>query len=140
MQKYKEFFEITKELLDSVELGDVVKMNDWKRGMVVRGVSENYFVMAVNMFGQWCYSACEKLVRTHNHNQMTQGMFHIGTDSWVFGYGDGYHFDDPDWVSEYLASFDAEGEEDRSEISVRRGVPIYSMAIRKAARGNGGRA
>lgn len=130
MAKYKEFCEITKELLDSVEVGDVVRMNDWKRGMVVRGVTANYFVMATMMFGEWLYSVCEKKPSKINYNMMTRGMFHIGRDSWVFGFGE-YKFDDKEWVDQYLNSFEDENCENHSELSVRGSVPIDYMSIRK---------
>lgn len=43
--EYKHYTEITKEILDSIKAGMLVKINDWKRPMKVVGVSENYFCM-----------------------------------------------------------------------------------------------
>ena len=46
MKDYKIFINITKEVLDSVKPGDLVKVNDWKKPLKVIAVSDNYFVMA----------------------------------------------------------------------------------------------
>lgn len=122
---------ITKEILDTVKVGDYIKINDWKRGMKVRGVSANYFVMSVNAFGKPMYSICEKKpwggIR---HNAMTGGMFHCGTDSWIFGAPDldSYMFDDEAQTAAYLESF----ERGESELSPRRAVPILTLEIKQS--------
>lgn len=119
--------EITKELLDSVKVGDLVKCNDWKIPYRVKGVSENYFVMARKMFGRVAYSICEKKPwRGFRHNAMTGGMFHIGPDHWVFGWHS-YDFDDQENMAEYLDSL----EKGETCISERRGCPLTTMAIKR---------
>lgn len=126
--EYQNYTEITKELLDSVQVGDLVKCNDWKVPYRVYGVSENYFVMARRMFKNWCYSVCEKKPWPGiRHNAMTGGMFHIGTDNWIFGYIGGYDFTDPDNAKEYLDCF----ENGETELSVRRSCPLESISIKK---------
>ena len=42
-KSYEQYTDITKELLDSIRVGDLVKVNDWKKPPRVKGVS-----------GKWC--------------------------------------------------------------------------------------
>ena len=135
-KEYEIHSEITKEVLDSVQVGDLVKCNDWKAPYRVKGVSENYFVMVRKQFGQNWYSICEKKPWPGiKRNAMTGGMFHIGTDNWVFGYPDftyengGYAFEDPDATKKYLQDLET-GE---TEISQRTGCPITFIAIKRGA-------
>ena len=44
--------EITKEILDSIKVGDIVRCNGWKRGLRVKAVSKNYILMSNNAFGK----------------------------------------------------------------------------------------
>ena len=50
----------TKEVLDKILVGALVKVNDWRSPMRVVGVSENYFCMAKKCFGKTLYFVCEK--------------------------------------------------------------------------------
>lgn len=59
-KQYVVYESITKELLDTVNVGDLILTNDSKQPLRVYGVSPNYFVMARRAFGQWLYSVCEK--------------------------------------------------------------------------------
>jgi len=135
---YEVYENVSKELLDSICVGDLIKVNGWKTPLRVKGVSENYFVMARKAFGENCiYSVCEKKpwggIR---HNSMTGGMFHVGRDSWLFGapvdYGDSnyYDFDNAKATAEYLALFET-GE---SEVSCRNAIPIHALYIKRAQR------
>ena len=129
--KYELHFVITKEVLDSVKAGDKIKVNDWGKPLTVKGVTENYFVMATKQFKDTIYSVCEKKPSEYSHNDMTKGMFHVGTDAWIFGWkGKEYEFDNPEWVQKYLESFETvqEGEE-ISFISPRRATPIRFIQI-----------
>lgn len=54
--EYVNYKNITREILDSVKVGDTVKCNDWEESMKVVGVSDNYFVMVDGDY----YSICEK--------------------------------------------------------------------------------
>lgn len=125
--------EITKELLDSIQVGDMVKCNDWKDAYRVRGVSENYFVMARSFFGRTYYSICEKKPWDGiRYNRMVGGMFHIGTDNWVFGWGGwdpdgGYDFSDEKATAKYLESL----EMGDTELSHRSSVPLTRIAIKR---------
>jgi hypothetical protein len=47
MRKYEVYDKpnITKELLNTIKVGDSIKVNTWKRPMKVIAVSENFFIM-----------------------------------------------------------------------------------------------
>lgn len=139
---YNIYEEITKELLDSIKVGDLIKINDWNKPLRVRAVSKNYFVMASKMFGKWNYSVCEKIPWDGIiYNDMRGGFFHVGVDSWTFGspiwckfneYGS-YDFENIDASQAYIESFELkENEENSSSISMRRGtIPIYKIEIKR---------
>lgn len=133
-KEYEVYTDVTKDVLNSVKPGDLVKFNDWKRPYRVKGVSENYFVAAMKMFGQNWYTICEiKRWPGVRYNAMIGGMFHIGPDNMVFGWGgwpDGheYDFDDQNATAEYLKALEL-GD---IEISQRRACPVYSIAIKRA--------
>lgn len=121
--------EITREILDSINIGDYVRCNDWKRSMRVVGVSENYFVMATKAFGRWIYSVCEKTpFKGIRYNSLIGGYFSIGTDNWILGapMENAYEFKNEEFVSEYLQAF----EEKDCELSMRRSCALTSIAIR----------
>lgn len=135
--------QVTKELLDSIKLGDLIKVNDWTKPLRVKGTSENYFVMATKQFGKTLYSVCEKKRRQEGqHNRMTPNMFHVSRDAWVFGWmgwkdfnlNDNYSYqlDNPEWVEAYLKSFEyvPEGQE-LSRLSERVGIPIEEIWIKR---------
>lgn len=125
---YEVYENVSKDVLDSVQVGDLVKFNDWKIAHRVKGVSDNYFVTARNAFGQTLYSVCEKKPWPGiRYNAMVGGMFHIGPDNMIFGWTGGYDFDDADNTSKYLEAF----ESGKIELSMRRGCPVYSMAIKR---------
>ena len=128
--------EVTKELLDSIEVGDLIRVNSWNRSLRVRGVSKDYFVMAQPMFGKWDYSVCEKKPWPGVHyNQMIGGMFHVGTDWWVFGAPEGYQFNNQEATDNYLRTFELPEQDcDHAELSVRRSVPIYEIYIKKGGK------
>lgn len=120
---------ITKAVLDTVEVGDLVKCNGWKVPYRVKGVSANYFVMARKQFGEWHYSICEKNIRVEGrYNAMEPGMYHISTDNMVFGYVDGYDFDNAEWMDGYLNAL----ETGKIELSERKGCALHSIHIKKA--------
>lgn len=132
MKTYEAHVEVTKELLDSIKVGDLIKINDWKKPLRVMGVSENYFVMAIKQFGDTIYSVCEKKKWDGKiRNKMRGGMFHCGRDAWLFGWGgwqEGYDFDNSELTSEYLNSF----EKGESSISERNAIPIRALYIKRA--------
>lgn len=133
---YVKYDSVTKEILDTICVGDLIKINEWKMPLRVKAVSENYFVMTRKQFGQTVYSVCSKLPWAGiRHNKMCGGMFHCSTDNWVFGsplsvdYEHLYDFEDTEANEKYLQSFES-GE---TELSERRGVPIYELFIKREA-------
>lgn len=125
---YTTYTEVTEEVLDTIKVGDLVKVNDWKKPMKVRGVSKNYAVMTENNFGKIYYSVIEKkpwdgVLR----NEMVGGHFHCGRDNWIFGdpYFD-YNFDNAEGVAQYLQTF----ETGKTELSVRNAIPILELHIK----------
>lgn len=42
---YKHYENITREVLDTIKAGDLVRVNDWTCPMLVKAVSKNFFVM-----------------------------------------------------------------------------------------------
>jgi len=134
MGEYEFHDNITKELLDGVKTGDLIKVNDWKSPLRVRGVSENYFVMSRRAFGKCIYSVCEKKPwKGIRYNAMVGGMFHVGRDNYIFGapidFGDTdyYDFDNQEATAEYLNLF----ESDECELSYRNAIPIYKLYIKR---------
>ena len=126
---YTHYKTIDKHILDTeIQVGKLVKINDWKKPLRVVGVSENYFVMKQNMFGKVLYSVCEKKPWDGiRHNSMIGGMFHCGTDNMVFGFIDfDYKFDDEQEIKRYLNAFES-GE---IELSHRTAVPIYGLYVK----------
>lgn len=136
-KNYECYTEITKEILDSISVGDLIKVNNWKRPMRVRYVSDNYFVMTQTQFKDEIYSVCEKKIRTDgDHNNMTKGMYHTAPDASLFGwYGwleynksGKYEFDSIETTQKYLQSF----ENGESELSERSGIAIKEIYIKRA--------
>lgn len=121
--KYKEYIEkdITKELLNSVKVGDVVKCNDWKRGIKVIGVTENFFLMATPMFKKTLYSVCCK-------RQLPNDKFEIGVDNLLFGHVCEYKFDIQENIDDYLNDF----ENGEIKISGRNYTILSKIAIKPA--------
>lgn len=139
MNDYIKYEHVTKELLDTIKVGDLIKVNGWKKPLRVRAVSDNYFVIASKMFDKWDYSVCEKKpwggIR---YNSMIGGMFHIGTDGWIFGspiwnqFGcKGYDFDNLEVSQEYINTFELpKDDREHAFISPRNAVPINNISIK----------
>lgn len=125
---YQVHEQVTKKVLDGIRVDDLIKVNDWKKPMRVRGVSENYAVMTESQFGKLYYSVIEKKpwdgVR---YNAMRGGLFHCGKDDWIFGSTNfDYKFDDPTAIEKYLQEF--EGGE--THLSERNAIPIMRIEIK----------
>lgn len=135
-KQYTHYTNVTKEILDTVKVGDLVKINNWKKPMRVKAVSENYFVMVQNLFGDTYYSVCSKLPWDGiMYNRMRGGMFHCAPDNWIFGcplsvdYPNLYKFDDEEANQKYLQEF----EKGEYELSLRNGVAIYDLYVKGGA-------
>ena len=117
--RYKYYDAVTPEILDTVKVGNQVRLNGWKMPLSVKGVSKNFFVMERNAFGKPLYSVVDK-----------RHLF-AGPDNCIFGHPLGiihhdlYHFADKNVTREYLESFES-GE---VEISQRRGARIEIISI-----------
>lgn len=123
MNSHETFDPPTREALDSIKVGDLVKCNEWKRSLRVKGVSENYFVMARKAFGEAIYSVCEKRPSNCTYNRMHKGYFTIGPDFWLFGALDlpEYGTDDKEAIAAYLQSWESgETQFSRHAVSLER--------------------
>lgn len=130
---YIHYHNPTREVFDTIKVGDLVKVNAWTKPMRVKAVSENYFVMTMRQFKNTYYSVCSKLPwHGVRHNEMTGGMFHCGPDDLIFGsplcisYENVYEFTDDEVSRQYLQAF----EDEEAHISERKGVPIYDLYIK----------
>lgn len=74
----------TKEILDSVGVGDLVKISDWKKPYKVMAVSKDHFVMIAKRFKDTYYSICSKVPSEDNYNNMKKGFFFAGALQWNF--------------------------------------------------------
>ena len=92
MNKYKvyEKQEITKELLNTIKVGDLIKINIWKKPMRVVAVSENFFIMWKKHFKTWVYSICEKNKRGYEHNLCYRPNNGFDKDEFVCGRDNSY--------------------------------------------------
>lgn len=120
--------EITKEILDQIQVGDLVKINDWGKPLRVKGVSDNYFVMTQNIFGRYLYSVFSKIpFKGFQCNGKYRGDYFCGPDSWLFGDIDfDYKFDNQESIQKYLNKF----ENGESGISMRKSVAVESIQIK----------
>ena len=136
------YTDITKELLDSIKVGDLVAIQNWDDMLEVRAVSDNYFVMAdTSPDKQGWYSICEKKLSPYTHNAVRKGLFHCGTDFWIFGYinPDDDFSDDPNGEEnpytftnqKFNASYMASLESGETQLSARTSVPIYELYLKR---------
>ena len=131
---YVHYDNITKEILDTIKVGDFIKVNDWKKPMTVKAVSDNYFVMTQNLFGKIYYSVVSKLPWDGiRYNNMVGGKFHCSTDDYVFGsplsaeYENFYKFENEEANQKYLQSF----ENNECSLSQRNAIPINDLYVKK---------
>jgi hypothetical protein len=124
---YIDYENITKDILDSIKVGNLIKCNGWKKPMKVVGVSENYFVMITNNFGKIYYSVCEKKAVGYSRNNYTEGFYRIGDDDYVFGRFGGYNWDNEQFIKEYLQEF----ENGETQLSVRRAIDLNRISIKQ---------
>lgn len=130
--KYYSKSQITKEILDQIQIGDLIKINDWDQPLRVKGISENYFVMAQDLHDiekPLEYSVFSKIpFKGLSWNGIVERDYFCGPDFWIFGDIDfDYKFDNLESIKKYLNKFET-GE---SEISLRNSVAVYSIQIKK---------
>lgn len=130
MEKYQEFCndEITLDFLNSVMIGDKIKINDWKKPLTVKGVSENYVIMNRRHKGDdYIYSIIEKKRSSYRRNgREWNDMFICGPDDIVFGSEYGYAFDNKKDTDSYLNDL----ENCDMEVSYRNRVAIESISVK----------
>lgn len=132
-KEYVHYDNVTREILDTIKVGDLIKVNDWKKPMRVKAVSDNYFVMTEKQFGKTYYSVCSKLPWNGiRYNNMVGGMFHCSPDDWIFGspltfdYEDLYSFENEEANKKYLQQF----EDGETHLSERNGIAIYDLYVK----------
>lgn len=126
---YKNYENPTKEILDTLEIGDTVKCNKWREPYKVVAISDNYFIMTRPIKGKTyvSYSICYKnkagFTRMHSENcGILPDLPYIGPDFSLFGR---FHYiDDCEDALKQLES----GE---LEISERRGVSLNNIWIKR---------
>ena len=130
---YKHYDNITREILDTIKVGDLIKVNNWEEPMEVKAMSDNYFVMTQKQFKDTFYSVCSKLPWNGiRHNSMVGGMFHCGADDWIFGsplcidYENLYEFNNVEGNRKYLQDF----EDGNVHLSERSGIAIYDLYVK----------
>lgn len=119
---YEVFERPTKELLDTIKVGDMIKCNNWKESYRVKVVSENYFIATRPFFGNVLYTICHKDKAGFQHNSIVEDLPYIGPDDYVFG-NFSYKDDYDDAIKELEA-----GE---MSVSERNGVALYSIQIKR---------
>lgn len=123
---------ITKELLNSLKVGDLVKVNAWKKPMRIVATSENFFIMLRKHFDTYMYSICEKNKRGTAYNLLykpnrgyDEDEFVCGKDNYVFGKFDYENEEDCKKALKELES----GE---MEVSTRSGLGISLLSVKRA--------
>ena len=136
-KQYKHYTNVTREILDTIKVGDLIKVNDWKKPMRVKAVSKNFFVMTQKNFGDNYYSVCSKLPWDGTiHNNMRGGMFHCGSDDWILGsplcisYDNVYEFENEEANKKYLQAF----EDGKVHLSERSGIAIYDLYVKSGGK------
>lgn len=122
---------ITKELLNTIKVGDLIKINTWKKPMRVVGVSENYFIMRHKLFNDTYYSICEKNKRGYEHNMCYRPSSGFMADEFVCGHDDHYGAYNYCNDEEVLRALDAL-EKGELGVTTRYGLGIYHIEIKGA--------
>lgn len=135
MSKYEiyEKPDITKELLNTIKVGDCIKVNTWKRPLKVIAVSENFFIMWKPHFKTWMYSICEKNKRGYEHNLIYRPRNGFMADEFVCGHDDHYckyDYSDVDECQKALVDL----ENGDIEVTTRYGWGIWHLEIKRGGK------
>lgn len=98
MKSYKQE-EINREILAQIKVGDTVGVNDWKRNMTVRGVSENFIIMN-DTAGE--YTILPKEPADISHNAVSKGQWYTAPDDLILDFEGGYDWIEAKVANEYL--------------------------------------
>lgn len=112
-----------KQVIPALRVGHRILINDWKDELTVCGVSENFVVAFQPTSGE--YTIIPKTPTSFSYNGICKGSYVCAPDWWIFGWRDGYDFDNPSWVEKYLASLES-GE---TQISTRNRERINRISI-----------
>lgn len=124
---------ITKELLDSIEPNDSIKINTWKRPLKVIAVSENFIIMWKKHFDTYVYSILEKNKRGHEHNLCYRPNVGYMADEFVCGPDDHYGKYEYNNVEECKKALE-ELESGELEVSTRHGWGLWHLEIKKGTK------
>lgn len=135
MNKYEIYDkpDITKELLNTIKVGDFIKVNTWKRPLKVIAVSENFFIMWRPFIKTWLYSICEKSKRGYEHNLWYRPNNGFMADEFVCGSDDHYtkyNYSDEKECQKALKEL----ESGKLEVTTRHGWGIWHLEIKRGAR------
>lgn len=106
-------------VLHSLKRGDLVRINDWNGIFKVCGVSEHYVLVYCPENSE--YSILHIYPCSYTYNGIPKGSMVCSMDDLIFGYADGYHFENWDWVFSYLNDL----ESGRVGTSVRRREKLF---------------
>lgn len=109
-------------ILSCIEIGDLIRINDWDTYYTVCGISDNYILAHHEVE----YTIILRWPTTFSYNGIPAGSYVCAPDFWIFGYHGGYRFCDPAWVKEYMQSL--EGGE--TEMSVRNRAQIARIEVK----------
>lgn len=120
----KKYKKITIQILNSIKIGNFIKINDWDNFLEVKAISKNFIIIA----DENEYSIISKIPRIYEN----QGMFFCGPDNWIFGstlsaeYENLYKFINEKANNLYLSEL----ESGKTALSERNSVAIYHMVIK----------
>ena len=111
------------DIVRRLRTDDKIIINNWKEPFTVCGKSVHY-VLAWDGGDEYTIIKRDP-IDFGPYNGITKGAIVCAADSWVFGYKDGYHFDDPAWVRRYLHDLET-GE---TEMSMRHREEINKITL-----------
>lgn len=112
-----------RQAIPALRVGHRILINDWKDEFTVCGVSQN-FVLAYQPTSRE-YTIIQKSPTSFLRNGIREGSFICAADWWIFGWYDGYEFENPSWVERYLASLESE----ETQLSMRKREQINRISI-----------
>lgn len=109
------------QILKHLQSGQAVQINNWDTVMTVAGISDRYVLV---------YDPALRDNTSHEYSVLCKlpdadGIFWCAPDDWIFGYAEGYHFNDTNWVKKYLDDF----ENGENRMSHRNRAPIVFIEV-----------
>jgi len=126
---YKNYDEATQEILDSIKVGDLIKISDWAKPYRVIAISKNHIIMTAKRFKDTYYSIFSKIPADDNYNNMEKGFFYAGSLQW--GIIKSYDWNSKDSMQEMLNDLEDPKVED-VRMSRRQGtISIHNISIKE---------